>query len=338
MNPYDFVRIDWSQSIERRPAAKPYRFQGKSGRVQGTITTLTPLFIGSDRQQTIEPHITNGNKEAIIPGTSLKGLIRSLVETIGLGCWWLFKGGSGGRLPHPFRQCKNHKELCVACRMFGLIQGNTLLLGNVGFEDAICAECIFDDPMYTPILMNPKPKHPWYQDNQGNVVGRKFYFHNTRTRKGRKQTPHNRHITPVAPENTFTFSAQFTNLGDDELCLLLYALQLESTMRHKIGYAKPAGLGSVQIELTRLELIDYAQRYTTPNQGKTTYTGDALQKYVTPRIARYTENQTSDTLNDLRRIWKWPPPEDVVYGYPTRRWFDENSDKPISATINAPVQ
>lgn len=336
MNPYDFVRIDQGHSVERRPAAMPHRFQGTSGRIQGTITTLTPLFIPSYRQQTT--HITNRKGEAIIPGTSLKGLIRSLVETIGPGCWWLFKSGSSGRLPHPFRQCQNHKELCVACRMFGLIQGNTLLLGNVGFEDAICAEHTLAIPMYTPSLMNPKPRHPWYQDNQGHVVGRKFYFHNTQTIQDRRQTNYNRHIKPVAPENTFTFSAQFTNLADDELRPLLYALLLERTMRHKIGYAKPAGLGSVKIELTRLELIDYAQRYTTPNRGKTTYTGADLQEFMAQQIAPYTENQTSVTLTDLRRIWAWPPPEDVVYGYPTRRWFDENPDKPISATHNASVQ
>ena len=334
MNPYDFVRIDWSQGVERRPATRPDRFQGQSGRVQGTITTLTPLFIPSYGQQ--ELHVTNRNREAIIPGTSLKGLIRSLVETIGPGCWWLF-GTGNGKLPRPFQQCQNQDKLCVTCRMFGLIQGDTLLLGNVGFEDAVCAECTSDDPMFTPILMGPKPEHSWYRDNRGNVVGRKFYFHNTRTIKGR-QNPHNRRIRPVAPENRFTFSAQFTNLADDELRLLLYALQLEPTMRHKIGYAKPAGLGSVQIELTCLELIDYAQRYTTPSQGKTTYTGDALQEYVAQRIALYTENQTSGTLTDLRRIWAWPPPEDVVYDYPTRRWFDQNPDKPISATNNAPVQ
>ena len=336
MNPYDFVRIAWSQGVKRRPATRPHRFQGTSGRIQGTITTLTPLFIPSYRQQTT--HITNRKGEAIIPGTSLKGLIRSLVETIGPGCWWLFKSGPGGRLPHPFRQCQNHEELCVACRLFGLIKGKTLLLGNVGFEDAICVEHTPDSPMYTPSLMNPRPRHSWYRDDQGHVVGRKFYFHNTQTIQDRRQTNYNRHIRPVAPENTFTFWAQFTNLADDELRLLLYALLLEPTMRHKIGYAKPAGLGSVKIELTRLELIDYAQRYTTSDQGNSTYTGAELQEFMAQQIFPYTENQTSVTLTDLRRIWAWPPPDDVVFGYPTRRWFDENSDKPINATRHAPVQ
>ncbi len=336
MNPYDFVRIDWSQDVERRPAAKPHRFQGRSGRVEGTITTLTPLFIHSpiQKQHESKQHITNRNHEALIPGASLKGLIRSLVETIGPGCWWLFAGKHDGCLPRPWRQCSDSEKLCVACRMFGLIQGNTLLLGNVGFEDALCADPTFDAPMYTPALMTPSPKHFWYRDARDNVAGRKFYFHNTQIITGKKHNKFTQRIKPVAPGNTFTFSAQFTNLADDELRLLLYALVLEPTMRHKIGYAKPAGLGSVQIELTRLDLIDYAQRYTTPNQGKTTYTGADLQQYMAKRITPYTTDQNSVTLTDLRRMWAWPPPEDVVYGYPTHQWFNENPHKPISATNN----
>lgn len=346
MNPYDFVRIDWDQRVERRRATLHHQFQGLSGYIQGTITTLTPLFIPSRRNITPKPYITNGNNEAIIPGTSLKGLIRNLVETTGPGCWWLFKGMHSDKLPREFQQCRDQKNLCVACRLFGLIQGSTLLLGNVGFEDAICTTPEVDAPMYTPVLNNPKPEHTaWYVDSQsGHVAGRKFYFHNTQiitardlkqTRSGQKL---NQYIVPVASGNTFTFSAQFTSLAKDELCFLLYALALEPTLRHKIGYAKPAGLGSVQIALTHLDLINYTQRYTTPNRGRTTYTGDDLADFVAAQIAPYTTDQNSITLNDLRRIWAWPPPPDVVYGYPTRKWFDENPQAPISATKNAPMQ
>ncbi len=346
MNPYDFVRIDWDQGVERRPATLHHRFDGLSGRIQGTISTLTPLFIPSRRNISPKPHIRNGNNEAIIPGTSLKGLTRNLVETIGSGCWWLFKGIHSNKLPHEFRQCRDQANLCVACRMFGLIQESTLLLGNVGFEDAICADPKLDTSMYTPILNNPKPEHTaWYLDaNKLYVAGRKFYFHNTqiitarelkKTRSGQKL---NQHIVPTAAGNTFTFAAQFTNLTQGELRLLLYALALEPTMHHKIGYAKPAGLGTIQIELSRLDLIDYAERYTASDRGRTTYTGEDLANFVVAQIAPYTANQNSITLNDLRRIWAWPPPIDVIYGYPTREWFDENPQAPISATKNSPMQ
>lgn len=346
MNPYDFVRIDWDQGVERRPATLHDRFSGLSGAIQGTITTLTPLFVPSRRNIIPKPHITNGNNQVIIPGTSLKGLIRSLIETIGPGCWWLFKGIHSNRLPPAFHQCHDQEKLCVACRMCGLIQGSTLLLGNVGFEDAICHNPEYDAPMYTPILNNPKPEHvAWYLDtNRQYVAGRKFYFHNTQimeeseskvTGAGRQL---NQYIVPLSVGNTFTFSAQFTNLAQDELQLLLYTLVLEPTLRHKIGYAKPAGLGSVQIELNRLDLIDYAKRYTTPDRGRTTYESDDLASFISAQIMPYATDENSITLNDLRRIWAWPPPADVAYGYPTREWFDENSQAPISATKNSPMQ
>ena len=45
MNPYDFVRIEWDRGVERRPARHHDSFSGLSGRVEGTITALTPCFI-----------------------------------------------------------------------------------------------------------------------------------------------------------------------------------------------------------------------------------------------------------------------------------------------------
>lgn len=346
MNPYDFVRIEWNQHLERRPATLHHRFEGLSGRIEGRIKTLTPLFIPSHRSVTPKPYITNGNNVAIIPGTTLKGLMRSIVETIGPGCWWLFKGIHENKLPKDFQQCKDLNRLCVACRMFGLIQRSTLLLGNINFEDAVCDTAKVNEPIFTPILNNPKPEHTaWYLDtSREHVAGRKFYFHNqqiitaSELRRTRENKPLNQHIVPIAPTNIFRFSAQFSNLAQDELALLLYALVLEPTVRHKVGYAKPAGLGSIEIELTQLDFIDYSQRYTASDRRKTTYIGETLNQFLSKQIDQYTSNATSVTLLDLRRIWSWPPPSDITYGYPTREWFNENSQAPISSTIHSPVQ
>ena len=60
----------------------------------------------------------------------------------------------------------------------------------------------------------------------------------------------------------------------DELAALLYALVLEPEMRHKIGLAKPVGLGSVRIEARELTLIldwfpnvDHLPIYVAREQG-----------------------------------------------------------------------
>lgn len=352
MYPYDFVRL--SGNVTRMPYQPHDHFTGLAGRLEGTITTLTPFFLPETdpkkARTPYKPFLTNGAGQAIIPGSSLKGLIRSLVETLGPGCWWLFDGNYDEaaykeKLPPAFRQCPDARgNLCVACRMFGLIKGNTLLLGHVGFEDAVCQQRVDYAPLYTIILGSPKPRHDafYLTPDKKQVAGRKFYYHSAGLPVDRKQwlpdgaprtkPAQNAYIKPLDKDSVFNFSAHFDNLAAEELALLLYALVLEPEMRHKLGYAKPAGLGSVEIRLTGVELLDYAARYTMPGGGKTRYEGDSLQQYLTRQIAPFVSNTTSITLQDLRRIWAWPGRKDLRF--PDFGWFHAagNSTKRLSET------
>jgi len=346
MNPYDFVRIDPTTHVDRQQPRDHDRFSGVTGRIEGTITTLTPLFIPSRKTMSPKRFQTNGQGQYIIPGSSLKGLIRSLVETLGPGCWWLIRNEAKRSLPREYQPCLGGDRLCVACRMFGLISGNTHLEGHVRFGDAVCAQPESYQPIYTPILDGPKLRHNvWYFNGpNGSPTGRKYYFHSEtiRTaqniRKSSKGVELNQYIAPIGPNSVFTFTAHFDSLDGPELQLLYYALTLEPTMRHKIGYAKPAGLGSIEIAFTRIETLDMQQRYLSPAQARQVYEGDRVPTYIADQTAQFVADRTSVTLTDLRRIWQWPPPANVEYGYPTRDWFDENPEAPISATRNAPIQ
>ncbi len=359
MYPYDFVRIDWKKGVKRRRYAPHDSFSGLSGRIQGTITTLTPFFIPQhksrisrrDLGRSLKPFLANGQNQPIIPGSSLKGLTRSLVETVGYGCWWLFKGEYPAKekgkkvnyqneLPGPFHQCQAKEDLCVACRMFGLTQGDKVsLLGHVGFDDAICEQPVAYQAIYTIILSDPKPRHTAFYLDKGkhHLAGRKFYYHHSVLPRdvggwkiSSRSKRQNQYIKPIDADSVFTFSAHFDNLAQDELGLLLYALALEPGMRHKLGSAKPAGLGSVEIALTRLEIIDYHQRYTAPGGGKTVYEEDALGRFVDGQIAPFVNDTTSVTLQDLRRIWKWPGRNDIKY--PRYYWFQDNPTTRLSGT------
>jgi CRISPR/Cas system CSM-associated protein Csm3 (group 7 of RAMP superfamily) len=351
MNPYDFVRIDWNKPPQRRHPLQHHKFAGVSGRIEGTITTETPLFIPATRLSQIRGQMSgytkNGIGQAIIPGSSLKGLFRSLVETIAQGCWMHFQGRYQDRvdysrnLPHEFQPCQSINQLCPACRMFGLINRGTLFMGHINFDDATCADPVKHEIIYTPILDAPKPRHrAWYLDKSGqHVAGRKYYFHQSQlTTLSQQRTSAsgvqlNQRIQPVGSSTVFDFSATFDSLNpQDELPALLYALTLEPDMRHKIGYAKPAGLGSVHVELTKIELIDYAVRYRSQGSGMQQYQGDGLQTYLDGQTRLYTNDQASITLKDLRRIWHWPPTPEVHYAYPDRNWFNDNPTEPISKT------
>jgi hypothetical protein len=86
-------------------------------------------------------------------------------------------------------------------------------------------------------------------------------------------------IHPLGAGSQFTFQVTYTNLTGDELALLVYALELEPNpdlrengfsfhkgVYHKLGYGKPAGLGSAAILIEKWEMLDPQARYRDPEQ------------------------------------------------------------------------
>jgi len=343
MNPYDFVPVDFETSIQRRRPAQHGSFQGICGDLQGTITAETPIFM---KRGNSAEFMTNKERVPIIPGTSLKGLFRSLVETTAHGC---FGGKFDGRyrdrqrgtvdyakkLDASIKECAFPDKLCIACRIFGMMNRGNLFTGKVSFEDAVCTRPEQHDAIYTVDLMGPKPHHSAFYLAGDRIAGRKFYFHHPGgVATSRKPGKYNQRITPLNTGSQFVFSAGFNNLEQDEWQALLYAIVLEQRMRHKIGYAKPSGLGSVRIELNDIRIIDYAARYTSPDRGVTQYEGGALNAYVDTQIQPYITS-TSPALGKLRQIWTWDPSDPTEYRYPTAiepKWFDKHPGDPISST------
>jgi CRISPR-associated protein (TIGR03986 family) len=67
----------------------------------------------------------------------------------------------------------------------------------------------------------------------------------------------NRSVTAwVKCEAAFTFDIHISNLSDVELGALLWLLSLRAGHLHRLGGGKPLGFGSVQLEITGLELRD----------------------------------------------------------------------------------
>ena len=147
---------------------------------------------------------------------------------------------------------------------------------------------------------------------------------------GKNQILANRYIQPLDSESSFHFRIDFTNLEPDEFGVLLLAITLEEEMRHKIGYGKPMGLGSVELRPTSLTLVDYSTRYTSygqpgTNGGKTGYQGDSMWTEVLYKhMDTFIEQHLSHiAMDDLRRIWLWQPDPDAEYYYPSKPdWFD----------------
>ena len=367
MNPYDFVPIDTAHPPERRKPiwhnvlVPDQTHPGKlySGYLYVYIKAETPIFIRYAESSTQNPdqpgeHIYNNDGDYIIPGSSLKGMLRTLVETLCCGCLTVIHRDSS--IQEGFASCDNVTSLCIACRLFGMMQRQRqadVFLGKVNIGDAVAFDHNPDyhNSLYTAVLDAPKPRHrAFYLDEHGRfIAGRKFYFHNERLLTEKRLIPipdkgtyRNQYIQPLAIGTDFSARIDFTNLEADEFAALLFAIQLQTDMRHKIGYGKPIGLGSVQLNVTNLQLVDYANRYKDfrTSRGISYYKGEILDSMldgqmasIDPQInAAWNRFKSLPALNQLHPIWQWPPDTSVEYAYPSQRWFKEHPQAHIRET------
>ena len=247
--PYDFVPLSRQRPQSERPTGHD-RYSGDllSGTIQGTIVARSPVHVASGQLELthsqpplIKAHFRRQG-QLTIPGSSLKGAIRSIVEAISqpASCLRVIQN----RYRHEagnFRACTQPERLCVACRLFGAMG----YLGQVAFQDAdlIEGESVVIE---SPPLFRPRSEAPLYRRN-GFVRGRKFYKHGE---LARGTVP----LEACAPDSVFRLRVYFDNLSDAQLGLLLVALgQGDPGLMPKLGGGKPACLGSVAFEVTDLQ-------------------------------------------------------------------------------------
>lgn len=358
MNPYDFVSLP--DRVRREPATTHEKFRGRSGRMRCRLTAITPLFIpqsqaGGGTQQFMTARY-DGQDLPVIPGSSLKGVIRSVAEAVSESCIGLsgelFERSDvspkyRGAIKPDFRTCTQLSHLCPACRMFGMVSSQSHFLGKVSFSDARTEMGSFQAgaPMILKPLMEPKPRHTAFYRPDGKIAGRKFYFHHSGPPKTSNQaTQFTKTVTPLEgldaqgnPRTIFEFDVILNNLADDEYSLLVFSLILSEEMRHKVGGGKPLGLGTVKIEIMEILETDPNQRYrglSARAAGEATsmvLAGDDLSAHLQAATASITTTP-SKSLEDLQYIWGYPPPEGEDYVYPDQEWFEHNSEKPLSET------
>ena len=339
VDPYGFVRLVGQP--RRLPGVSHHRFEGQSGRLTCQLTTKTPLFIynpafaatiSSTHERARFPVY---RREAVIPGSSLKGVIRSVAEAVEASCLHLFQehyqGGGITRgqsltvkTPPGYEKCSDIKQLCPACRLFGMLNRGTVFSGKVSISDARTQPDQYTLMGFTilDVLSTPKPEARVFtytmETADGTRVprGRKFYRHRLdgiSTRFKDLQDHQNKTVQPLDAGASFTFTVDYADLRDEELRLLLYALALEPTVWHKIGLGKPLGLGSVHIEVTEWTQIDRQARYKTLGGGLAApLTGDALQAALNDQLD-YFYHHPGDNLGDLRELWRYEHNYEIGY-------------------------
>lgn len=115
-------------------------------------------------------------RQYLIPGSSIKGAVRSIVEAITCSCVCITKSAHHSHLPEEYRGCASVNALCTACRLFGAQDYQ----GHLRFEDAIAPRGTLV-LLHVPVLWEPargkRGLPPRYLLENGAAKGRKFYFH-----------------------------------------------------------------------------------------------------------------------------------------------------------------
>jgi len=192
----------------------------------------------------------------------------------------------------------NRKELTPAECLFGVVSDSKgenesqarALASRVRFHDAQSITKIKPEPeVMLRVLSSPKlpcPSmyfHPKEQKqgyipktalNPDNHIpnGRKIYLHHPVSGKEKPwQTRREQEIShqkmkmkckTMKVGECFYFHIDFDNLTTEELNLLIRSLHPNMTFRHRLGLGKSLGLGTVQIEIEGLFLINRLERYS----------------------------------------------------------------------------
>jgi len=348
MNPYDFVRLVGS-GPSREPVQLHDQFAGLSGRIACQLTARTALFVPRYRAGSADRTRTHENLEMyrsrngvpLIPGTSLKGVIRNVAEAAANGCFTLPNRLTYERqtveydLPRGFHTCEDVNHLCPTCRLFGMLNRGKVFAGNVTVQDAVAQPGYETRWLTLAVLSGPKPRHkPFYsskpEERRPPVAGRKFYYHRPQGPRERTQKDgQNKTVEAVLPGAVFTFEVEYTNLAEADFCLLLFSLVMWDDTCHKVGMGKPIGLGSAKIQVTALMSLDRRARYRQLRAGwSEPLSGTALSEFMAQRVAAYRDG-TSANLHDLHRILRWDPNTPDVIQYPDQQWFKANPTTPL---------
>jgi CRISPR-associated protein (TIGR03986 family) len=191
---------------------------------------------------------------------------------------------------HP---CSDYNNLCPACRIFGWVHQNppkdekkVAYAGRVKISHAMIIQNTGTIELPLAILSTPKPTTTFfyllknglpdpevtYDTDGAELRGRKFYRHQEKAeeqeykRVNNLKDSQNRTVRDaLEPGAKFSFTIEFENLSPVELGALLWTIELEEGMHHKLGLAKPLGFGSVNLSIKNedIKCLDLKKRYNS---------------------------------------------------------------------------
>ena len=353
--PYYFVplneKADRRTSFNKQKMLAPNMLAGK---LNITIECATPLHVGSGRlifyesTETFTHSLLRENGRITVPGSSFKGMLRSMFEAVTTSCV-LFAPRTLPTKVGMLGACNNSSGLCPACSVFGKLSYKGKLIFSSFYTEANSVLYRLP-PLEQPFKTYPLPAIPNKTDPRtgnerlyygnfhdiraldvakmskveflqkkrneprsgGQFYGRKFYKHSGTWEMLSKQAGEESYEC-IPSGSTLTGSIIYQGLYADELGAILFALGLGWTppIYHKLGYAKPAYMGSVKLSVTPAEL---SPRYGGNHLTTAAATDMAMRHYkknellIKPAVDAL--KQESSEIGDS--MWK---KQDNKYGY-----------------------
>ena len=281
-------------------------------------------------------------------------------------------------VPNEFHQSDSLENLSFSEKLFGTTGNNeeikkkkqekkmTSLIGRIYFTDAKLneekAKFVAKKPITLKPLGEPHPtllgfylKTNGTYDLQGSKIrGRKFYWHHKDKIEKKFETfadsikmnskeKYNSSLQLLDFGNEFEFEVHFNNLNDDELGVLIYSLELEDDLLHKIGKGKSLGLGSCKIEIKEA-LLENKNKYNSFKKSKIFDENLDKNKYVGSAKKLGYIDESKNNIKELKIILKKTnkldfskspfPEEKDKNGWNTLAWFNKRKkDKLILEKI-----
>lgn len=337
--PYKLVSFPSAEPQREEPAGRAQlHAQRHTGWFDLEFETLTPVQVASGitdfvraggqsqlalMQITLDRYAEDdsGNTvpTAILPGSSIKGALRSLVETLSPSCVQVYNRFTRNAVPRRLSSCGGAHALCPACRLFGTQDYQ----GQLNFADALVPEG-FLSLLGTPLLWQPARSEgrglPGRYLAGKEAVGRKLYEH-----REPATGPDPRLVVREGARIPFRLS--FINLTAAELGLLVTAFgqHPDKPFFFKLGAGKPVGLGSIAAKIKNAALLaggdalKKAGRLGKANERGERLAGDALTKRVKEWTTQAAEQQMllaaqlTEVAQTLRRENLYQPAPSGLY-------------------------
>jgi hypothetical protein len=321
--PYDFVPLAEPAQTETVGHERLHGQGYNSGRLTYQLRALSPVFVasgiyalrGEDLAYTHEPVVRacyRVDGQAAIPGSSLKGVVRSVLEAVSPSCVSITRI-QADLIPFVPRErwkqreqgCKPERA-CPACSIFGMMGR----MSKVTFGDARLVKGAVR--LYRlPALYGPRtrPLADIYLKD-GQVKGRKFYHHG-RPAQDEDQPP----VEAIKRGSLLRGELQFENLSDAELGLLIFSLSLDASFALKLGGGKPSCLGSLRVQPGRLELFTQTHFLQAEPVGEALQGEEMIEVLRKRLMAAYEANLILIEQRDkLREILRYPHDRDCPAG------------------------